>query len=68
MNFQALYLINTGRDSQALLSIAIAVNIAQSIGLHRSLSIHNHPHEFQFILKEHRLRSCVWWVCYCLDK
>ncbi|KAJ5634263.1 hypothetical protein N7528_002105 [Penicillium herquei] len=68
MDDQALYLMNTGRESQALLHIGIATNIAQSIGLHRSLSAHNHPHEFQFVLKEHSLRICIWWACYCLDK
>ncbi|KAL4807430.1 fungal-specific transcription factor domain-containing protein [Aspergillus unguis] len=64
----SLYLINAGRESQAHLNIGLAARIAQSIGLHRSLSTHNHPHEFQFVLKEHNLRSCIWWACYCLDK
>ncbi|KAL3475854.1 fungal-specific transcription factor domain-containing protein [Aspergillus californicus] len=64
----SLYLTNAGRENQAHLNIGIAARIAQSIGLHRSLSTHNHPHEFGFVLKEHSLRSCIWWVCYCLDK
>ncbi|PYH93143.1 hypothetical protein BO71DRAFT_7372 [Aspergillus ellipticus CBS 707.79] len=46
----------------------MATRIAQSIGLHRSLSTHYHPHELQFVMKEHNLRDCVWWLCYCLDK
>ncbi|PYI02718.1 hypothetical protein BO78DRAFT_422282 [Aspergillus sclerotiicarbonarius CBS 121057] len=63
-----LHLINTGRDGQALLTIGIATRIAQSIGLHRSLSTHYHPHELQIVLREHTVRNCVWWLCYCLDK
>ncbi|KAJ5354254.1 hypothetical protein N7541_006818 [Penicillium brevicompactum] len=42
----SLYLMNSGRDNQAHLNIGTATRIAQSIGLHRSLSTHNHPHEF----------------------
>jgi hypothetical protein len=60
--------MNSHKDGQAILSIGLAIRIAQSIGLHRSLAAHKHPYEKEFVRKEHHLRNCVWWTCYCLDK
>ncbi|KAL3496579.1 fungal-specific transcription factor domain-containing protein [Aspergillus germanicus] len=63
-----LHLINIGKDGQAYLTIGTATRIAQSIGLHRSIATHLDLHEFQFVFREHHLRSCIWWTCYCLEK
>ncbi|KAL3454903.1 fungal-specific transcription factor domain-containing protein [Aspergillus heterothallicus] len=63
-----LHLINIGKDGQAYLTIGTATRISQSIGLHRSIATHVDLHEFQFVFREHHLRSCIWWTCYCLEK
>jgi hypothetical protein len=60
--------MNFHKDGQAILCIGSSIRIAQSIGLHRSLAAHTHPYEKEFVRKEHNLRNCVWWACYCLDK
>ncbi|CAK7235545.1 hypothetical protein SBRCBS47491_009329 [Sporothrix bragantina] len=60
--------LNAERDGQAILSIGLATQIAMSIGLHRSLYTHRHPHEFAFVLRDHNSRNCIWWTCYCLEK
>ncbi|KAJ9139381.1 hypothetical protein NKR23_g7851 [Pleurostoma richardsiae] len=63
-----LCFMNAGKDGQAILSIAYASHIAQSMGLHRSVHIHRHPRELAFILKDYHLRNRIWWTCYSLDK
>ncbi len=61
-------LLNFHKEGQAILVVGAAIRIAQSLGLHRSLQAHTHPHEKNFIQKEHNLRNKIWWTCYCLDK
>ncbi|KAM0424277.1 hypothetical protein ACHAPT_010422 [Fusarium lateritium] len=63
-----LCFLNAAKDGQAVLCIGFAAQMAQSIGLHRSLFIYRHPCEIAFVLKDHDLRSRIWWTCYCLDK
>ena len=65
---QTLCFLEAGKDGQAILCIAFAAQMAQSIGLHRSLFIYRHPREIAYILKDHDLRNRIWWTCYCLDK
>ncbi|KIW18217.1 hypothetical protein PV08_02505 [Exophiala spinifera] len=61
-------LTNQNKEGQAIFAIGTAVRIAQSLGLHRPLSAHKEIIELRFVQKNYRLRSCVWWTCYCLDK
>jgi hypothetical protein len=65
---QTIELMNCNKEGQAILAIGTAIHIAQSLGLHRSLSIHKHPHERGFVQKNYNFRTCIWWTCYCLDK
>lgn len=64
----AIELMNCNKEGQAILVTGNAVRIAQSLGLHRALASHLHPHERGFVQQDYQLRTNVWWVCYCLDK
>ncbi|CAH0026359.1 unnamed protein product [Clonostachys rhizophaga] len=63
-----LCFLHAAKDGQAVLCIAFAAQMAQSVGLHRSLFIYRHPCEIAFVLRDHDLRNRIWWTCYCLDK
>jgi len=43
----------------------VAIRIARSIGLQRSLEAHTNPQEREFVSKAHSLRNCARWACYC---